>query len=65
MRKIRPGLIAAATIAALTVGADSSAQPMGNRCFTPQFWCWLPSYAPIGVSCFCGTPYGPVWGRVG
>jgi hypothetical protein len=66
MSKFRPALVAAATLSMLASGADSGAQvPMGNRCFTPQFWCWLPSYGPVGASCYCGTPYGPVWGKVG
>jgi hypothetical protein len=37
---------------------------MSNRCQTPQFWCWLPAYAPVGTSCYCGTPSGPVRGFV-
>lgn len=38
--------------------------PVSNRCFTPAFWCVLPFAAPIGASCYCGTPYGPVNGVV-
>ncbi len=54
-------------VAVLAMSGDALAQPipMGNRCFTQTFWCWLPSYGPVGYSCFCGTPYGPVPGFVG
>jgi len=35
-----------------------------NRCYTPQFWCYLPQYAPVGANYWCATPYGPVGGVV-
>lgn len=38
--------------------------PVSNRCFTPYFWCYLPGYAPIGSSCWCPSPNGPVGGVV-
>ena len=37
---------------------------VSNRCFTPQFWCYLPGNAPVGARCWCATPYGPVEGVV-
>jgi len=43
----------------------AAAQQVGQRCFTPTFWCVLPAPAIIGSNCFCATPYGPVYGRVG
>jgi len=66
MRYRRIILLAAATLLPLMVGGSGEAQaPMSNRCFTPSFWCWLPGFAPIGMPCYCGTPYGPIQGRVG
>ena len=35
-----------------------------NICRTHAGGCLLPVFGPIGVSCWCGTPYGPVWGSV-
>jgi hypothetical protein len=35
-----------------------------NRCYTQYFWCYLPGYAPVGTSCWCPTPNGPVAGVV-
>jgi hypothetical protein len=56
----------AALLAVLAAAGDTLAQPAeGNRCFTPQFWCWLPGYAYLGTPCYCATPYGPVNGVVG
>ena len=53
-------------IAAALLGATQSTahQPMSNRCVTPQFWCWLPGYGPVGAPCFCPTPYGNVPGVI-
>jgi hypothetical protein len=39
-------------------------QPMGSVCRTPAVVCLLPMAGPQGVSCYCGTPYGPVNGVV-
>jgi hypothetical protein len=36
----------------------------GFRCQTPQFWCGLPQPGPIGISCYCNSPYGPINGFV-
>lgn len=36
----------------------------GNKCFTNINWCWVPP-APIGVGCWCPSPFGPIVGRVG
>jgi hypothetical protein len=41
------------------------AQQVSNRCLTPYFWCYLPGFAPIGASCWCASPNGPIAGRVG
>jgi hypothetical protein len=38
--------------------------PQSNRCVTPTFYCFLPRYAPVGVPCWCASPYGPVGGVV-
>jgi len=38
------------------------AQQMSNRCVTPQFWCQLSNFGPVGSPCYCNTPYGPVPG---
>lgn len=35
-----------------------------NKCFTPNFWCFLPQAYPINTPCWCATPYGPVQGVV-
>lgn len=54
-------------VALSLAGADGGGRaqtPMSNRCFTPSFWCWLPSFAPIGLPCYCGTPSGPAAGIV-
>jgi hypothetical protein len=40
------------------------AQFFGGRCLTPQLWCIMAVPAPVGSSCFCTTPYGPVPGVV-
>jgi len=50
--------------ALLSGPAQSQYAPVSNRCFTPQFWCWLPGFGPVGTPCFCNTPYGPVNGVV-
>jgi hypothetical protein len=39
--------------------------PVSNKCLTPAFFCYLPSYGPVGAPCWCASPYGPVAGRVG
>jgi hypothetical protein len=47
---------------------EASAQPPhppGTICFTPRFWCWLPTQLPPGSNCGCPTPYGVVPGRAG
>jgi hypothetical protein len=36
-----------------------------NRCFTQFGWCWLAYPLPAGVSCYCPSIYGPVWGLAG
>jgi hypothetical protein len=41
------------------------APQFGFRCLTPQFWCGLPQPGPLGVSCYCNSPMGPVPGFVG
>ncbi len=38
--------------------------PMGSVCRTPVMVCMLPMAGPQGISCFCGTPYGPSNGVV-
>lgn len=38
--------------------------PVGNICRTHMGGCQLPQLAPIGMSCYCGTYYGPVYGSV-
>lgn len=35
------------------------AQVLGNRCFTPDGWCWT-NPAPVGSLCFCGDTQGQV-----
>lgn len=54
---------ALATLVLLTMASDAPAQ-VSQRCVTPQLWCMLPYPAPIGSSCFCATPYGPIYGFV-
>lgn len=62
MRK-RTFLLGAAVTATLMVGQDTGAQvPLSNRCFTPQFWCYIPQVGPVGTQCYCLTPGGPVYG---
>lgn len=62
--KIAIRLVTLLVVAA--AASDTIAQPpVGNRCFTPQFWCWLPGYAYVRTPCYCATPYGPVAGMVG
>jgi hypothetical protein len=36
-----------------------------SRCFTQFGWCWLAYPLPAGVSCYCPSVYGPVWGLAG
>jgi hypothetical protein len=38
--------------------------PISNLCGTHMGQCILPSAAPLGMSCYCGTYYGPVYGSV-
>lgn len=46
-------------------GATANAQsPVANQCLTPYFWCYMPGYAPVGASCWCASPNGPVGGVV-
>ena len=54
-----------AAIQTISVGQDLG-EPIqvSNRCFTPNFWCYLPGYAPVGANCWCATPNGPVYGVV-
>ena len=47
---------------ALVVMSPAAAQQMSNRCVTPQFWCQLSNFGPVGSPCYCNTPYGPVPG---
>ena len=42
----------------------TQAPQFGLRCQTGGFWCGLPQPGPLGASCFCNTPKGPVGGRV-
>lgn len=35
------------------------------RCFTQFGWCWLAYPLPAGVSCYCPSIYGAVWGLAG
>lgn len=35
-----------------------------NVCRTPAGACMLPNSGPIGVGCWCGTPFGPVFGSL-
>lgn len=52
-------------IAGLLVAVQpAQAQPTSNKCYTPQFWCLLPGYGPVGAPCYCNTPYGPVPGII-
>ncbi len=37
---------------------------MGNVCRTPATVCLLPGSGPVGIGCYCGTPYGPSNGVV-
>lgn len=59
-------LLSLMAIAAVLLVASPAAawQQMGNHCVTPQFWCQLPGYGPIGSPCYCNTPYGPVPGII-
>ena len=58
-------LAVAGAIILAGLARDTYAQgPLSNRCFTPQFWCYMQQVAPVGTRCFCGTPYGPVQGIV-
>lgn len=41
-----------------------TAQMVSNRCVTPYFWCLLPQFVPVGTTCWCATPNGPVVGVV-
>ena len=61
-------------IALLLVLSGGAAEPAvaqvpphypGSVCFTPQFWCWLPSAGPVGTPCGCPSPYGLVVGYRG
>lgn len=38
--------------------------PVSNRCGTHKGACILTGAAPLGMSCYCGTYYGPVYGSV-
>ena len=38
---------------------------MGRVCHTPFGACLLPVFGQVGVSCYCGTPRGPINGQVG
>jgi Domain of unknown function (DUF4157) len=38
--------------------------PFGNICRTPAMVCMLTGSGPIGIGCYCGTPYGPANGVV-
>ena len=42
----------------------AQAPPPSNRCMTPNFYCFLSQYVPVGTPCWCATPYGPVGGVV-
>ena len=48
----------------LREGFEIAQVPVSNRCFTPYFWCYLPGYAPVGLSCWCASPNGPIGGVV-
>jgi hypothetical protein len=37
----------------------------GTICFTPQFWCWVPTPGQAGAPCSCPSPYGWVRGQLG
>jgi len=37
---------------------------MSNVCRTYAGPCGLPGPGPLGASCYCQTPYGPIWGTV-
>jgi hypothetical protein len=50
--------------ALVLVASPAAAQPVSNRCVTPQFWCTLPGFGPVGSPCYCNTPYGPVPGII-
>ena len=68
MSKVRKLIKLWPALALLVLGSATTAQkqvPSSNRCFTPSFWCLLPDLAPVGTLCYCGTPFGPVNGRVG
>ncbi len=43
---------------------SSYQQQVSNICRTPQMWCRLYQYGPIGYTCWCNTPYGPIQGRL-
>jgi hypothetical protein len=42
----------------------AQAPPLSNRCVTQVVVCILPGYAPVGLACWCATPYGPAAGVV-
>jgi hypothetical protein len=64
MTAIRAMIFPVLFVAVLTLATDALAQYMSNRCFTAQFVCLIPQFAPPGTSCYCSTPYGPVPGVV-
>ncbi len=39
-------------------------QQSSNICRTAAGACYLPGYGAVGVPCYCGTMWGPVWGAV-
>jgi hypothetical protein len=45
-------------------GVPGEPTQYSNRCYTPNFWCYLSGNAPVGARCWCATPYGPVAGVV-
>ena len=51
-------------VGSLAVPPTAHAQ-YSNRCFTNRGWCYVPGAAPLGAPCYCGSPYGPIAGRVG
>ena len=37
---------------------------VSNRCVTPHLTCLLAQSVPVGTTCWCATPNGPVTGTV-
>lgn len=45
-------------------GQEQSIPQQSNRCQTHMGACMIPDFGPVGVSCWCGTPWGPVYGAL-